>query len=73
LIHGEHKKVKASQPIFLVLLCAGTLLIGCSTLLVPFQEDIIFEDEILSVLCMLQVWFLSIGVTVAFAALFAKT
>jgi hypothetical protein len=69
----KQRKVKASQPIFLVLCCAGTTLIGCSTLLVPFQEDVIFNDAVLSVLCMLQVWFLSIGVTVAFAALFAKT
>jgi hypothetical protein len=61
VIYRRHKKIQVSQPIFLILLCSGTTLIGCSTMLVPFQEDVLFNDTALSVLCMLQVWLLSLG------------
>jgi hypothetical protein len=57
----KHEKVRASQPIFLVLLCGGTFLIGSSTMLVPFQEDIVFSDSTLSLICMLNMWLLSLG------------
>jgi hypothetical protein len=60
-LNRKQHKVKASQPIFLVLLCSGTFLIGCSTIFVPFQEDIIFNDYTLGILCMLNVWLLSLG------------
>jgi hypothetical protein len=57
----SNPKVRASQPIFLVLLCCGTLLIGLSTILVPFQEDVIFNESTLSSICMLNAWLLSLG------------
>jgi hypothetical protein len=57
----KHPKVRASQPIFLVLLCGGTFVIGISTVLVPFQEDVVFSESALSAICMLNMWLLSLG------------
>lgn len=64
-------KIRASQPIFLVLLCVGTLFVSFSTFMVTAQEP--WPSRFLDVSCMLDPWLLSIGVTTAFSALFTKT
>jgi hypothetical protein len=64
--------VRASQPIFLWLICLGTMLMGSS--LIPLS----LGDEVLSVqgadtACMTIPWLISLGWCVSFSALFSKT
>lgn len=75
----ELPKVKARQPFFLVLLCTGTFVMACSSLLATFQDSMtLFADNaiknaLLNVFCMLRPWLFSMGFILAFSALFAKS
>lgn len=60
--------VRASQPAFLVILCVGTILVAFDMVFVPFQDP-----PMSHVPCMASAWFLAIGFTTVFSALFAKT
>jgi hypothetical protein len=60
--------VRASQPIFLVILCAGTLIMACSIIPITLQEPV--SKRVLDVACMLHIYLLSIGFSMTFAALF---
>lgn len=64
--------VRASQPIFLILICLGTLLMGGGI------YPIAIDDEIASIqgcdiACMIRPWFMGCGFSCAFSALFSKT
>jgi len=64
--------VKASQPIFLIIICTGTLLMGGG--IYPLGID----DEIASIqgcniACMASPWLFGLGFSCSFSALFAKT
>lgn len=72
--------VRSSQPIFLVILCAGTFIMGCSIIPVTFQEPI--SQSLLDAACMSDIYPLSVGLSTTplsvglsttFAALFSKT
>jgi hypothetical protein len=63
--------VRSSQPIFLVILSAGTFIMGCSIIPVTFQEPI--SQSFLDAACMLDIYLLSVGFSTTFAALFSKT
>jgi hypothetical protein len=63
--------VRSSQPIFLVILCAGTFIMGCSIIPVTLQEPI--SQSFLDAACMLDIYLLSVGFSTTFAALFSKT
>ena len=52
-------RVRASQPIFLVVLCVGTLLMGLSIVFVTLQEPV--PASVLDASCMAQIWCLSLG------------
>jgi hypothetical protein len=69
--HRNHPKVRASQPIFLVCLCCGTLLVAFSGFFVTWDYPY-FSDSALNAACMADPWFLSFGLTTIFSALFAK-
>jgi len=63
--------VRASQPIFLLILCVGTLIMGAS--IIPLSID----DEISSnngcrIACMAVPWLFSTGFATIFAALYSK-
>ena len=64
--------VKVAQLIFLVLVCLGTTLVGISIIFIPFQENIVFNDQALGRYCMAQVWLSSLGYALVFAALYVK-
>ena len=69
--HRRQKVVRALQPIFLVTICFGVLVMGST--LVPLSID----DEIASqrgcdVKCMSLPWLLSFGFSIAMSALIAK-
>jgi hypothetical protein len=63
--------VKASQPIFLVMLCTGTFFMSCSIIPITLQEPL--SQQVLDVACMLDMYLLSVGFSTTFAALFSKT
>jgi hypothetical protein len=63
--------VRASQPIFLVMLCTGTFLMSCSIIPTTLQEPV--SQRVLDVACMLDMYLFSIGFSTTFAALFSKT
>ena len=60
--------VRSSQPAFLIMLCVGTLLISLDMIFLPFQGPTMSFDP-----CMASAWFLALGFTTVFSALFAKT
>lgn len=68
----EHQVVRASQPIFLLVLCAGTFVMGAS--IIPLSlDDEVAGTNVCSAACMMFPWLLSTGFALAFAALFSKT
>ena len=71
LIHRNNEIVKASQPIFLGMLCFGSLLLGLSIIPLSLQDPI--QQEILDAACASTPWLVSFGFIVAFSALFSKT
>jgi 7 transmembrane sweet-taste receptor of 3 GCPR len=63
--------VRASQPVFLGILSVGTFLLAFSSVFLTWQQPL--PDAVLDVACMANPWFMSLGLTTIFAALFAKT
>jgi hypothetical protein len=63
--------MRASQPIFLVMLCTGTFLMSCSIIPATLQEPV--SERVLDVACMLDMYLFSFGFSTTFAALFSKT
>ncbi|CAB9524051.1 acid type B receptor subunit 2 [Seminavis robusta] len=64
--------VKASQPIFLLLLCLGTLTMGMAIVPLSIDDEIATEAGC-DIACMAFPWLASIGFVLIFAALFSKT
>mmetsp|Transcript_3117 Transcript_3117/g.4743 ORF Transcript_3117/g.4743 Transcript_3117/m.4743 type:complete len:602 (-) Transcript_3117:212-2017(-) len=57
--------VKASQPIFLGMICAGVAIMGASIIPMAIEES--------DAACMLIPWLLCVGFATTFAAMFSKT
>ena len=71
ICHRQQQVVKALQPIFLLCICGGVLVLGSS--MIPLS----FDDEIASqrgcdISCMSLPWLICVGFSVAISALFAK-
>jgi len=71
-IKSKTRVVRASQPIFLLILCFGIFLMGSA--IIPLS----FDDEVTSVRgcsisCMLTPWLFFIGFATSFSALLSKT
>jgi len=70
-LHASHRVVKASQPVFLHMMCAGILVMGLS--LIPLSiDDSLASPTGCSIACMAFPWLLSIGFSMSFSALFSK-
>eukprot|EP00567_Pseudictyota_dubia_P003585 CAMPEP_0197442982 /NCGR_PEP_ID=MMETSP1175-20131217/8862_1 /TAXON_ID=1003142 /ORGANISM="Triceratium dubium, Strain CCMP147" /LENGTH=948 /DNA_ID=CAMNT_0042973555 /DNA_START=106 /DNA_END=2952 /DNA_ORIENTATION=+ len=68
----KSRVVRASQPIFLILICVGCLLMGAS--IVPLSiDDEIASTRGCSISCMLVPWLYTVGFALVFAALYSKT
>ena len=63
--------IKKSQPIFLLMICAGTFLMG-STVIPLSIDDSIATSETCTRACMTAPWLFCVGFTTAFAAVFSK-
>lgn len=68
--HRNTPVVRASQGLFLYLLCAGTFVVGCAIVPMSLQEPI--DQTSLDVACMSVPWLLAIGFTTVFSSLFSK-
>lgn len=61
--------VKASQPLFLVMVAVGALIMGSSVLPISMVDSV---DGKCQKICMAFPWLLSLGFTITFSALFSK-
>ena len=68
----ESPLVRASQPLFLCILCFGGLLVASSTFFLSFDEEKGVDVERLSALCSAFPWFFFIGFLFMYCALFSK-
>lgn len=68
----DTRVVRASQPLFLGMICCGTFIMACA--IIPLTiDDGRFDSRANDVACMSIPWLMSIGFTTTFAALFSKT
>jgi ABC-type glycerol-3-phosphate transport system substrate-binding protein len=69
--YRNERVIRASQPIFLLMICFGTLVMASS--IFPFgMEDDIASYQACTVSCMAGLWLFCIGFAITFSALFSK-
>mmetsp|Transcript_36254 Transcript_36254/g.71349 ORF Transcript_36254/g.71349 Transcript_36254/m.71349 type:complete len:1034 (+) Transcript_36254:110-3211(+) len=67
----ENQVIKSSQPLFLLLICCGTLVM--STAIIPLSiDDKLASVQGCNIACMAVPWLLSVGFVLTFSALFSK-
>jgi 7 transmembrane sweet-taste receptor of 3 GCPR len=71
IIYREAPVVRASQPIFLVMICAGAFVFG-SALFPLGIDDSVASVDACSEACMSIPWLLALGWTILFSGIFAK-
>ncbi len=64
-------QVRCSQPFFLYLILIGTLIMSFTIVTLTFDSDQ-HSIQTCSLACHLDIWFLTVGFTAVFAALFSK-
>lgn len=69
------KAVKASQPVFLIMITVGVTIMGASMIPMSFDDGNLMLDvhETCKVACMSTIWLFSVGFTTVFSALYSKT
>ena len=72
LLHKRNRVVRASQPIFLYIICIGTFFMGGAVLLLGVDDGIISLDTC-QVACIVFPWLLCLGFALTTSALFTKT
>jgi hypothetical protein len=72
LIHRADKIVRQSQPIFLYILCFGTITAVLSILTISFDESYGWSQTQLNRACMATPWLLSSGHIITYGSLFSK-
>ncbi|CAB9518437.1 acid type B receptor subunit 2 [Seminavis robusta] len=70
ILAREQRIVKASQPIFLLLICAGVLLMSLAIIPMSIDDNVVDDPD---AACATIPWLLSLGWCVTFSALFSKT
>ena len=71
VLNASHHVVRASQPIYLHMMCAGIGVMGLS--IIPLSiDDSLASDDGCDIACMAFPWLLATGFSVAFSALFSK-
>merc|ERR1719232_2541942 len=68
---SEIRVVKASQPIFLNIICCGTILMGSFIIPLSLDDEFVSVNG-LNVACMSIPWLFSLGFSASFGALFSK-
>jgi len=67
----NQKIVRASQPIFMCMICFGCIIISASV--IPMSLQNASNTRILDMACMTTPWLLCVGFVTSFSVLFAKT
>ena len=70
-LNQKERVIRASQPVFLYLICAGTFIMACSVFTLGIEDDIA-SKELTSVTCMANYWLYTIGFTTVISAMFSK-
>ena len=71
-MHHDNIIVRGAQPIFLYVLCFGTLVSVSGIATISFDEGHGLSEETLGRLCMATPWLVSTGHIITFGALFSK-
>lgn len=71
LVLRNHPVVRASQPFFLVMICIGAFIIGC-TIFPMALDDGSLDQKGIDRACMSIPWLITVGWTILFSGLFAK-
>lgn len=71
ICHRQQQVVKALQPIFLLCICGGVLVLGSSIIPLSFDDEIASQHGC-DISCMALPWLVCLGFSVAISALFAK-
>jgi len=69
--YQQERVIRASQPVFLYLICAGTFVMATSVFTFGIEDDIA-SDEISSAACMANYWLYALGFTAVISAVFSK-
>ena len=69
IIYRKRRLVRAAQPVFLVMMCVGSAMMGLSALFLGWQEP----WPGLDFACMATPWLLTLGFSTSFSALLTKT
>lgn len=67
----RERVIRASQPVFLYLICAGTFIMASSVFTLGIEDDIA-SVEFTSITCMANYWLYTIGFTTVISAMFSK-
>ncbi|CAJ1944267.1 unnamed protein product [Cylindrotheca closterium] len=70
--HRKTKVVKASQPMFLHMICGGCFLMATSMIFLSIDDEIASQGTCTAT-CITTPWFFCVGWILSFSALFAKT
>lgn len=67
--------VRASQPLFLIMLVVGAIIMSSSIIPLSFDDSSLANpsEHHLQLICMAPIWLLSLGFTITFSALFSKS
>ena len=73
-LHRKVRVVNASQPMFLIMIATGALIMGSSMIPLSFDDSSSnYTQKRGEVMCMSIPWLISIGFATTFSALFSKT
>jgi hypothetical protein len=71
-LNRKEHVIKASQPIFLHIICLGALVMGVSIIPLSLDDEVV-DTDVKSVACMAVPWLFGTGFGVGFSSLFSKT
>lgn len=69
--YQDERVIRASQPVFLYLICAGTFVMALSVFTLGIEDDIASE-KLTSITCMASYYLFSLGFTAVISVLFSK-
>lgn len=71
--HRQRRVIRSAQPVFLWILAGGALLMGLAIVPLGIEEPQASSQLALDVACMSSVWLVTVGFSLTFSALYAKT
>jgi hypothetical protein len=72
VINRDHQVLRAAQPVFLLIICAGALCESFTIMLLSFDEGNGWTDDRLNRLCKAIPWTFLVGYIASYAAIYSK-